>query len=151
MGSEEPRARKILEEEQEDDDEDDEKRKETEKETDMSEIATTGAGPSCHATPAPRNESQTPASLVSGSLCYNTYAANVENYDAYKLLCRIGERHADKPAVAAPAWAGLLKAAAAFRDNKNGRAARHHTTSTPAILDDHIALPARGGRYVSST
>jgi len=34
---------------------------------------------------------------------------------------------------------------------KNGLSARHDSHAQPAFLDDHIALPARGERHVSST
>ncbi len=88
-------------------------------------------GSSCHTAPAPRNESKTQRELVSGSLCYNTNAINVAER---------GRRLRAAVDVLFPPPA-----------QKNGLSARHDSHAQPAFLDDHIALPARGERHVSST
>ena len=92
----------------------------------MSEITTTGAGPSCQAAPAPRNESKTQRELVSGSLCYNTNAINAAER---------GRRLRAAINVLFPPPA----------DNKNGLSARYDSHAQPASLVVNTRPQPEGG------
>ncbi len=91
----------------------------------MSENETSGTGSSCHTAPAPRDESKTERELVSGSLRYNTNAINAAER---------GRRLRAAVNVLFPPPAA----------NKNGRAARRQSISTPVVLDDQSTPRPRG-------